>query len=137
MRKDNFLKRFLFLAATGLKCYQCQSTTSMEDCAKNQNEQDCKGVTEPRCFTSTREYLQIKAYAKSCTPKAVCDAADSGALKPCKDAGGKCEYKCCDEDLCNGDNSPVNSGSTPIVSIILMVSCATVGFFRFFQSVQQ
>ena len=125
MKKDNFLKRFLFLAATGLKCYQCQSTTSMEDCAKSQEEQDCKGVTEPRCFTSTMEYQQIKAYAKSCTTKALCDVADSGALKPCKDAGGKCEYKCCDKDLCN-------KGTSPMVSILLMVSCAAVGFFRFF-----
>ena len=125
MKKDNFLKRFLFLAATGLKCYQCQSATSMEDCAKSQVEQDCKGFTEPRCFTSTMEYQQIKAYAKSCTTKAGCDMADSGALKVCKDAGGKCEYKCCEKDLCN-------KGTSPMVSILLMVSCAAVGFFRFF-----
>ena len=124
MRKDNFLKRFLFLAATGLKCYQCQSTTSMEDCKKSQKEQDCKGLTEPPCVTSTMEYKQIKAYAKTCTAKAVCDVADSGTLKLCKDAGGKCEYKCCDEDLCN-------KGTSPMVSILLMVSCAAVGFFRF------
>ena len=97
----------------------------MEDCAKSQKEQDCKGFTEPRCVTSSMEYKQIKAYAKTCIPKAVCDVADSGALKPCKDADGKCEYKCCDKDLCN-------KGTSPMVSILLMVSCATVGFFRFF-----
>ena len=125
MRKDNFLKRFLFLAATGLKCYQCPVATSMEDCVKNQKEQDCKGLTEPRCATSTMEYQQIKAYAKSYTTKAVCGVADSGVLKPCKAAGGKCEYNCCDKDLCN-------KGTSPIVSILLMVSCATVGFSRFF-----
>ncbi|CAH3180930.1 unnamed protein product, partial [Porites evermanni] len=125
-----------FLAASGLKCYQCgPSTTSLADCAKSQNELDCKG-SEPRCFTLTTEFKvgsqESKSYTKSCTTKAVCDVANSGVLKPCKDAGGKCEYKCCDKDLCNGDNSPVNSGSTPIVSIILMVSCASVGFFCFF-----
>ena len=125
MRKDNFLKRFLFLAATGLKCYQCLPTTSMEDCVKNQKEQNCTGLTEPRCVTFTAEYKQVKAYTKSCTTKVVCDAADSGVLKPCKAAGGKCEYKCCDKDLCN-------KGTSPIVSILLMVSCATVGFSRFF-----
>ena len=123
MRKDNFLKRFLFLAATGLKCYQCQSTTSMEDCAKSQKEQDCKG-SEPRCVKSTVEYNQIKRYTKTCTTKAECDMADS-KLKPCKDAGGKCEFKCCEKDLCN-------KGTSPMVSILLMVSCSAVGFSRFF-----
>lgn len=125
MRKYNFLKRFLFLAATGLKCYECPPATSMEDCVKNQKEQNCTGFTEPRCVTSIAEFKQLKQYGKSCTTKAVCDVADSGALKPCKAAGGKCEYNCCNKDLCN-------KGTSPMVSILLMVSCATVGFFRFF-----
>lgn len=129
MRKDNFLKRSLFLTASGLKCYQCgPSTTSLEDCAKSQKEMDCKG-SEPRCVTFIAEFKvgsqKTKAYTKSCSSKAVCDAANSGVLKPCKDAGGKCEYKCCDKDLCN-------KGTSPMVSILLMVSCAAVGFFRFF-----
>lgn len=125
MRKDNFLKRFLFLAATGLKCYECPLATSMDDCAKNKKEQNCTGFTEPRCVTSILEFKQLKQYGKSCTTKAMCDAADSGVLKDCKAAGGKCEYNCCDKDLCN-------KGTSPIVSILLMVSCATVGFSRFF-----
>lgn len=125
MRKYNFLKRFLFLAATGLKCYECPLATSMEDCVKNQKEQNCTGFTEPRCVTSIAEFKQLKQYGKSCTTKPVCDAADSVTLKVCKAAGGKCEYNCCNKDLCN-------KGTSPIVSILLMVSCATVGFFRFF-----
>ena len=129
MRKDNFLKRFLFLAATGLKCYQCgPSATSMEDCAKSKKEQDCKGFTELRCSTLTLEFKvgsqETKSYARSCPTKAICDAADSGVLKACKVAGGKCEYKCCEKDLCN-------KGTSPMVSILLIVSCAAVGFFRF------
>ena len=128
MRKDNFLKRFLFLAATGLKCYQCPTATSMEDCVKSQKEQDCNAIKDPRCVTFTTEFKvgsqETKSYTKSCTTKAVCDVADSGVLKPCKDAGGKCEYKCCEKDLCN-------KGTSPMVSILLMVSCAAVGFFRF------
>ena len=126
MRKYNFLKRFLFLAATGLKCYECPLLAkSMEDCVKNQKEQNCTGFTEPRCVTYMAEYKQFKAYEKSCTTKADCDLTGSVALKACKAAGGKCEYKCCDKDLCN-------KGTSPMVSILLMVSCATVGFFRFF-----
>lgn len=129
MRKYNFLKRFLFLAATGLKCYQCPTATSMEDCVKNQKEQNCTGFTEPRCFTLTTEFKvgsqESKSYTKSCTTKADCDLTGSVALKACKAAGGKCEYNCCNKDLCN-------KGTSPIVSILLMVSCATVGFFRFF-----
>ena len=101
----------------------------MEDCAKSQKEQDCNGFTEPRCSKMTTEFkvgsTEMKSYAKSCTTKAICDAADSGTLKACKLAGGKCEYKCCENDLCN-------KGTSPMVSILLMVSCAAVGFFRFF-----
>lgn len=126
MRKYNFLKRFLFLAATGLKCYECPLLAkSMEDCVKNQKEQNCTGFTEPQCVTSIVDFEQLKQYRKSCTTKADCDLAGSVALKACKAAGGKCEYKCCDKDLCN-------KGTSPMVSILLMVSCATVGFFRFF-----
>ena len=129
MRKDNFLKRSLFLAASGLKCYQCgPSTTSLADCAKSQKELDCKG-SEPRCFTLTTEFKvgsqESKSCTKSCTTKADCDLTGSVALKACKAAGGKCEYKCCDKDRCN-------KGTSPMVSILLMVSCAAVGFFRFF-----
>ena len=94
----------------------------MDDCNKNKKELDCTSSFD-RCGTMTTEFSSTKSYIKSCTTKAVCDAANSGVLKLCKDAGGTCKYDCCDEDLCNG-------GAAPMISVLLMVACALVAIFR-------
>ena len=104
------------------RCYSCSSSTSMDDCNKNKKETDCASNLD-RCGTLTTEFTSTKLYRKSCTTKAVCDAANSGVLKVCKAAGGTCKYDCCDKDLCNG-------GAAPMKSVLLMVICALVAFFR-------
>ena len=97
----------------------------MEDCDSKKEETDC-GSANDRCVKTSLVFkiqsLETKSFVKSCTTKAVCDNAET-ALKACKDASGECNMDCCEDDLCNG-------GSAPVFSILLMVPCVLMAFFR-------
>ena len=104
---------FFISAAFGIKCYICTSLTSMDDCNKNKKELDC-GSNYDRCGTGTVEIkvaskVESKSYSKACTTKITCEGG------PFTD--------CCDSDLCNG-------GAAPMISVLLMVACSFVAFFR-------
>ncbi|XP_074614787.1 uncharacterized protein LOC141874427 isoform X1 [Acropora palmata] len=121
---DVLLKKFpsccCFLGFA-IKCQICSSTTSMEDCKKNEKERDCGGGFD-RCFKSSFAYkvsiLETKAFAKGCATKAFCDAEET--LKICKKAkGSTCAFNCCDSDGCN-------SSAMPVISAFLLVICTLV-----------
>ncbi|XP_068696840.1 ly6/PLAUR domain-containing protein 2-like [Montipora foliosa] len=116
---------FCFSFASGIKCYTCSSTTSLEDCDKGKKELDCGSILN-RCATFSTDFtianVETKSFIKSCQAKSYCDNSET-LLKPCNDAGGKCKLDCCDTDLCNG-------GSAPVVSVLLMVACAAMSLFR-------
>ena len=121
----------VFFSAFGRKCYSCFSSESPEACAKAQKEISCPaGISS--CGTIGYSFevsgVKTKSYGKGCYPEAQCKDAAATVLKACKEAekaGAKadCKFTCCDKDLCNGV-------SAPMVSVILMVSCALVTFLR-------
>ncbi|XP_074613432.1 uncharacterized protein LOC141873347 isoform X2 [Acropora palmata] len=118
-----FVAFILCTASVGfaIKCQICSSTTSMEDCKKNEKERDCGGGFD-RCFKSSFAYkvsiLETKAFAKGCATKAFCDAEET--LKICKKAkGSTCAFNCCDSDGCN-------SSAMPVISAFLLVICTLV-----------
>ena len=116
---------FFIIAAYGLKCYTCTSSSSMDDCKGKQEGKDCEAaaISDPHCVKVSMEYSSIKSYIKDCFPKALCDNADT-YLKACKAvSGAKCSLDCCDSNLCN-------DGTAPMVSVLLMVACALVALFR-------
>ena len=128
-------KKFLFLivnvnsfiiissiAANGIKCYSCFSSKSFENCDGNKTEVICP-PNKDRCFKNEIVYGSTKEYEKGCQLKSVCDDKDV-LLTFCKAFGGStCEADCYDEDLCNG-------GVEHMVSVLLMVACALIAFFR-------
>ena len=66
------------------------------------------GGSSDRCVTAKFSYKtnstergEVETFFRTCTTMAVCNTATA----PCKDIKGAiCEYKCCEDDLCN--NSP-------------------------------
>ena len=121
----------IFFAGYGLKCYQCASAKSWDDCASNKKETTCPSGSD-RCGKAFIEGkaadVSVAIYGKGCSAKALCDDRD----KYCKAAAqvgmtvSKCEVNCCEGDLCNG-------AKVPMVSAILLLACALVAFFRWFQ----
>ena len=92
-------------AAGGLKCYQCASSISMDDCFKNKTEETCKDGYE--CVTVTSgDDDKGHLYSKGCN--------DVLCLFP---------GACCDEDLCN-------SGTVTLVSAFMLLACALVNLVR-------
>ncbi|XP_015771460.1 PREDICTED: uncharacterized protein LOC107349787 isoform X2 [Acropora digitifera] len=119
-----FLAFVLCTASVGfaIKCQTCTSTTSMEDCKKNEKEMDCGGGFD-RCIKTSFDYNasmpQGKVFSKGCSTKVTCDSQQK--LKEiCNDAGGStCEWNCCDSDGCN-------SSAMPVISAFLLVICTLV-----------
>ena len=116
--------RFVLFLQSGfaLKCQQCSSTTSMEDCKKNEKETDCGGNFD-RCLKTSLDYkvltVETKSFAKICATKALCNA-NQKLKEICKEAkGSTCESNCCDSDGCN-------SSAMPVISAFLLVLCTLV-----------
>lgn len=117
-----FFHLFVYYSAFGLKCHNCLSTTSMNDCLAKQKAENCSS-SDTRCVTESFEYkiiFDIKTYRKGCQSKSYCDS--ELGKKICTQANGKtCDATCCEGDLCN-------TSLVPTASILLMVSCALVVF---------
>ena len=75
----------------------------------------------------------FKLYGRGCITPAECNNAKTTVLKACEDAkaagaDADCEISCCSGDLCN-------AGVTPVVSGLLILSCALVALFRWARTV--
>jgi len=118
-----FLALILCTASVGfaIKCQECASSTSMEDCKEKEKERDCGGSFD-RCAKMSFEYkvgvLQTKVFGKGCSTKANCDANEQ-FVNCGKIEGATCEFDCCDSDGCN-------SSVMPVISAFLMVICTLV-----------
>ena len=121
-----------------IKCQVCTSTTSMEDCKKNEKEKEC-GRGFDRCFKSSFVYkvmaVETKSFAKGCAyatnATLACDGADQ-KFTMCSEAkeSQRCEWNCCNSDGCNSSAMPVTSASNnsamPVISAFLLVICTLV-----------
>ena len=109
-----------FSLGYGLKCYQCESSKSWDDCADVRKEQTCDAGFD-RCAklyaNIKKESLSIERYEKTCLPEAWCNNITQS--ETCKDNDGECKAYCCRGDLCNG-------AAVQMVSTIILIACALV-----------
>ena len=95
---------WLLFAGYGLRCDQCASTKSWEDCATNNNVVTCPS-SAGRCGTAHAEGasdVKVAVYAKGCSTSSVCnsDYCKRFVSDPSTKIT-KCEMDCCSGDLCN------------------------------------
>ena len=91
----------------GLKCYQCLSTMSWDDCASNKKEQNCPSGTDTSAkifserTTGNFSATTHKMYASTCGIKSLCNQNLCKTIDRQRFTVNKCEVDCCDDDLCN------------------------------------
>ena len=98
----------------------------MKDCKGREESVDCDsapiGFVADRCVKMSLEYRGFKSFVKTCYTKELCEQGNE-AFQSCKRVGGAdCEMSCCDSNDCN-------SGTTPLVSALLMIVCALTSFY--------
>lgn len=114
----------LYFAGYGLKCYQCQSDKSWDDCTKK--EVDFPSVTDITCVKAFGEGkvagASSKGFIKGCFLKSLCNNDFCKKQLPGV-TFSKCDINCCDSDLCNG-------AKVPMMSTLLLFACVIVAFRR-------
>ena len=89
----------------GLKCYQCFSQKSWDECASNKKVMTCSSGAD-RCGTAHVEGevggVTVSVYGKGCSTSSVCnsDSCKRFVSDPSTKIT-KCEIDCCRGDLCN------------------------------------
>ena len=116
----------ILFAALAIKCKNCVSYESMEDCKEREESVDCDsvriGFVADRCVKMSYEYSGVKGFVKTCYSKQLCEQGNE-AFRNCKQvSGATCKLNCCDSNYCN-------SGTAPLVSALLMIVCALTSFY--------
>ena len=71
-----------------------------------------------------------EVFAKGCTTSSECNKKNCKKFSPSAKIT-KCEVECCKGDLCNAaDKGADNGAQVPMVSAIMLLACAFVGFAR-------
>ena len=98
---------------------------SWDDCKNNTEEVSCSD-SEDRCgkFDIKAETSGVtdEVFLKGCTTSSKCSEKNCKKFAPSAKIT-KCEVNCCKGDLCNG-------AQVPMVSAIMLLACAIVGFAR-------
>lgn len=131
-----FFGCFSLVLVSGLRCYQCLSSSSMADCSKTSTKLTCPEVANSCAKISTEvmsDYFSFKSFSYGCATKKMCDDAKE-ELKMCekmKQEGYKaeCSITCCQGDLC----SPlVSLGITSVPSLLLLLPCVIFTLIKIF-----
>ncbi|CAH3140015.1 unnamed protein product [Porites lobata] len=108
-----------------LKCYQCTSLKSWDDCKSSAKEVTCL-VSQDRCakadVKAESSAATAEGFVKGCATSSDCSAKSCKSIYPSVKIT-KCEINCCTGDLCNG-------ADVPMVSAIMLLACAILAFAR-------
>ncbi|KAL9985933.1 hypothetical protein ACROYT_G008389 [Oculina patagonica] len=92
--------------AHGLRCHNCASSESFDECVQHE-QVDCSSGFD-RCYKGEISYnvnsQLVKTYGKGCTTAAQCSDDENLTCKNVKDSGVKnlkCHFECCTGDNCN------------------------------------
>ena len=141
----------ILFVALAIKCKNCVSSESMEDCKDREESVDCDsvqlGFVADRCVKMSVEYGGFKSFVKTCYSKQLCEQGNE-AFKNCKHtADATCKLNCCDSNYCNNglnhnscdsnycnntlnrNSSNSNSGTAPLVSALLMIVCTLTSVY--------
>ena len=104
-----------------MKCFQCESGRSMDDCDLYGEVMTCS-EGEDMCAKITTEIivgdLTVKTYRKGCRKQDECEASADTLLRACKE-DDNCAIDCCAEGLCN-------SGTFSSVNQLALFACVFV-----------
>ena len=114
------LRDCFFFPGYALKCYQCFSYKSWDDCKDSTIQVNCSN-NQNLCGKENVKAGIHDLYAKGCANSSVCIPNCQKRNPSVKIT--KCEVDCCKGDLCNG-------AKVPMVSAIMLLSCAIVAFAR-------
>ena len=118
----------LWFAGHAIKCYQCSSTKSWDDCVSG-NDTACPLPQLNSCLKvkiegEDEEGKNVNFFGKTCLEKKSCNKDGCKYVAEVLDMKFKdCDVNCCDTDLCNG-------AKVPMVSSFLFLACALVANFR-------
>ena len=131
LRDSGYLFYFcfcFFFPGYALKCYQCVSIKSWDDCKSSTKEVTCSG-SQDRCgkadVKAESSAATIEGFTKGCANSSDCSAKNCKSIYPSVKIT-KCEIDCCKGDLCNG-------AQVPMVSAIMLLACAILAFFDKFE----
>ena len=134
----------LFFVRHGIRCYQCVSVKSWDDCDPG-NVTTCSNSSSCLQFEFDAEIPNegtYRVFQKECTIKSVCNEDICKRFRQASSTVRKCDFECCESDLCNrniwtGSNGAKvprnmlngsNGAKVPIVSGFLFLVCV---FFIF------
>ena len=114
-----------FFPGYAVKCYQCASLKSWDECKSSTKEVTCSG-SQDRCrkadVKAESSTATVEGFAKGCANSSDCGAKKCKLIYPSVKIT-KCEINCCQGDLCNG-------AQVQMVSAIMLLACAILAFSR-------
>ncbi|KAL9985710.1 hypothetical protein ACROYT_G008146 [Oculina patagonica] len=119
---------------SGLSCFECSSTVSHEECQEHRQEIMCKSSMDDRCYYASMQQTSLdgssvtKLFMHGCTNKNDCNNT-AKLFDACRTPSGKCEVRCCSENLCNEANKDEPTQDAPAQeNVISNIEIAYISF---------
>ena len=118
---SQFNDTFYLISADGLKCYQCLSSSSWDDCSQLRIKGTCASGLDTcvklyRKVNFKKDGISVTRFAKGCATRDQCDEKYSPLCKGVT-SSGECDINCCNTDFCN-------TAAIQAINVIFLVLCS-------------